>query len=218
MARLSCDAELSDYIVVLDDPVTSMDMNRRYQTIRQISQLSTKCKQLIVLSHDLFFLRDLRQELLGIKPTPIETVTLKITRVQNDDSTFADCDIESKCRSDYYRHFQMVEEFVDGGSSTNSRDVAKAIRPLIEGYLHRRFPCHIPKKMMLGKIIADYIKPATTGALAHLTPRVDELQALNEYASRFHHDTNRDADHATVTDAELKTFADRTLTLIYGGS
>src|SRR5690606_16129712 len=122
---------------ILDDPVSSMDRNRRHQTIRRIATLATSCKQLIVLSHDAYFLRDLEEQLRKQVGTPPRI--LGISRTYSGYSAFGSCDLEEVCASDYYRHHRMVDDYVRGEHTTNIRDVAKAIRPLLEGYLHRRF-------------------------------------------------------------------------------
>ena len=216
IARLEEDEQaLASKVVVLDDPVSSMDRNRRDQTIRRIALLATNCKQLVVLSHDAYFIRELRDHLLKLRQTSIMPKLLQITRVENDYSAFSDCDLDEMCESDYYRHHRMVVEYVNGTSAVDIRDVAKAIRLLLEGYLHRRFPGHIPRNQMFGKIISDYIAPATTGPLSHLRQHEAELREINDYASKFHHDTNQDADSVPVLDAELLPYARRALDMIY---
>jgi wobble nucleotide-excising tRNase len=214
LARLKADPNLAAKLVVLDDPVSSLDRNRRHQSIRLIFHLATECKQLIVLSHDPYFLRDFRDRLAELKPTPIAPGILTIKRVQNGYSAIGQCDIDDICSSDYYRHHRMVADYVDGKFTANTRDVAKAIRPLLEGYYHRRFPGKIPRRLMLGQIIALAVNPVTTGPLINLRPLAKELGEINDYASQFHHDPNL-SDTAPVVDAELLAFARRALALIY---
>ena len=45
-------------VVVLDDPVTSLDRNRRAVTARLLQQLAANSAQVWLLSHDAFFLQD----------------------------------------------------------------------------------------------------------------------------------------------------------------
>jgi wobble nucleotide-excising tRNase len=215
IARLEGDPALGSKIVVLDDPMSSMDRNRRYHTILRIASLANKCKQLLVLSHDEYFVRELRDRLHDLKPTPVTLKVLKIARVEKNYSAFCDCDLDELCESDYYRHYRMVAEYAEGTSSDNIRDVAKAIRPMLEGYLYRRFPEHIPRNLMFGKMISDHIEPATSGPLMHLQQHVIELREINEYASQFHHEPNENANSAIVVDAELLQFARRSLDMIY---
>lgn len=214
VARLDSEADLASKIVVLDDPVSSMDRNRRHQTVNLVAKLADQCKQLVVLSHDAYFLRTFKDEIN--RSTQSTTKTLQIRRVQNGYSAFANCDLDEICASSYYRHFRMLEDFVDGTTSADQRDVAKAIRPLLEGFLHRRYPGHIVRNQMLGRIINGQIKPATQGPFVHLQKSIPELEGINEYARQFQHDENPDSESVIVTDAELLHFAKRTLDFIYG--
>ena len=215
VARLRADPNLANTIVVLDDPVSSLDRNRRQESKRLIARLATECQQLILLSHDAYFVREFRDRLADLKPAPVPLTILSLKRVQNGYSAFAPCDIDDMCSSDYYRHHRVMADFVDGKPTPSSRDVAKAIRPLLEGYYHRRFPGAIPKRLMFGQIIAMAVDPATTGPLINLRPLAPELLEVNDYAGQFHHDTNQSADAVQVVDSELLTFARRALALIY---
>ena len=214
IARLDSEADLASKMVVLDDPVSSMDRNRRHQTVNLVAELAGRCQQLVVLSHDPHFLRMLNDLIGQSNQSPVKT--LQIRRVQNGYSTFANCDLDELCASAYYRHFHMLEDFVHGTTSADPRDVAKAIRPLLEGFLHRRYPGHITRNQMLGRIISDQIKPATKGPFAHLQKSIAALEAINVYARQFQHDENPESESAIVADAELLHFATKTLDFIYG--
>lgn len=214
-ARLKADANLAGKLVVLDDPVSSLDRNRRHQSIRHIANLAGDCGQLLVLSHDAYFVRELRERLRDRKLTSIAAHILTIKRVGQGYSAFAQCDIDDVCSSDYYRHHRQVADYVDGKSTANTRDVAKAIRPMLEGYYHRRFPGKIPRKKMFGEIIALAAQSPAGDPLAYLQPKLKELGEINDYAGQFHHDTNAGFDNAPVVDGELLGFAKRALNLIY---
>lgn len=215
VARLRADANLAKKLVVLDDPVSSLDRNRRHQSIRLIADLAGDCKQVLVLSHDAYFVRELRERLGDRKPTPITPHILTIKRVGQGYSAFAQCDIDDVCSSDYYRHHRLVADYVDGKSTTNTREVAKAIRPLLEGYYHRRFPGRIPRKLMFGQIIAEAANARSGDPLGYLQPLLKKLGEVNDYAGQFHHDTNPGFESVPVVDGELLGFAKRALELIY---
>jgi len=104
---------------------------------------------------------------------------------------------------------------VDGNSKVNPRDVVKAIRPLLEGYYHRRFPRRIPRKLIFGQIISLAVDAQTGDPLAYLKPLLKEMGEVNGYAGQFHHDTNSGYENVPVVDAELLCFAKQALTLIY---
>jgi wobble nucleotide-excising tRNase len=215
VARHKSDPNLTGKLVVLDDPVSSLDRNRRHQSIRLIASLASDCRQLLVLSHDAYFVRELRERLADRKPAPIVPTIISIKRVQNGYSAFATCDIDEVCSSDYYRHHQLVADYLDGKSTTNPRDVAKAIRPLLEGYYHRRFPGKIPRKLMFGQVITLAARAQPGDPLAYLQPTLKEMGEVNDYAGQFHHDTNPGYETVPVVDGELRVFAKRTLKLVY---
>jgi wobble nucleotide-excising tRNase len=212
VARLKADSNLSSSVIVLDDPVSSLDRNRRYQSIRQIAGLVTACGQLIVLSHDAYFVRELRDCLANLEPTPVELRPIRIGRVQSGYSAFATCDLDDICSSDYYRHHRLVADYVDGKPTSNTREVAKAIRPLMEGYYHRRFPGRLPKKTMFGRVIELAAAAQPPDPLAFLQPILGELSEVNEYAKQFHHDGG---DSLPISDPELLQCAKKALDLIY---
>lgn len=215
VARLNEDTRLAEKVVVLDDPVSSLDRNRRYNSIQLICDIAARCGQLLVLSHDAYFVRDLRDALASGKPAPLPFPIWTLKRAQQNYSLFQQCDIDDVCASPYYRHHRLVSDYVDGLSTVDAREVAKALRPLLEGYYHRRFPGCIPKRQMFGQIIALAVDPATTGPVKHLRPLEAELREVNGYAGRFHHDTNEHAESVQVMDAELLHYAERTLKLMY---
>jgi wobble nucleotide-excising tRNase len=59
LARLDIDDDLNNKIVVIDDPISSLDCFRQVYTIQQITRLKNDTQQIIILSHDPLFLRNL---------------------------------------------------------------------------------------------------------------------------------------------------------------
>jgi wobble nucleotide-excising tRNase len=216
IARIESDPNLSSKIIVVDDPVCSLDRNRRTQTKRILRDIGIKSKQLIVLGHDAHFLRDLRDDLQD-NNINISTRLLKINRVADNHSDFLPFNIDVECASDYYRNHASLQDFVDGQPVQDVRTVARAIRPLLEGYLHRRFPGHVQRSKLFGQIIGDARVAQLPNPLFHLKPLVTELHEINDYAGNFHHDTNGAADTAHIDESELRSYAERALTVIHRG-
>jgi wobble nucleotide-excising tRNase len=111
----------------------------------------------------------------------------------------------------------LLNEFT-AGTNADTKAVAKAIRPMLEGYLHRRFPSLVPKSLMFGQVVAFIRDADAASPLSHAQNLVAELNDINEYAGQFHHDTNAGADTAVVVAAELKTYVARSLHLVHGGA
>jgi wobble nucleotide-excising tRNase len=140
--------------------------------------------------------------------------TVRIKRGAGDYSIFGTLDIDQECASSYVRHHRMVQSFVDGAYSGEAQNVAKAIRPMLEGYLHRRFPGLIDSSLLFGQIIQRSGEdPASP--LHHLQQYAAEYNAVNSYAGDFHHDTNPSADSVQLVDSELQSYARRALALIH---
>jgi wobble nucleotide-excising tRNase len=216
IAAVQSDPELANSIVVIDDPMCSLDRNRKRHTCQVLKEIGGVAKQLIVLGHDLYFLRDLRDEL-----TPhsgqAKISLIKLVRSLNDYTNFDKLDIDRECEADYYQHHRALTEFVEGKNVSDTRAVAKSIRPMLEGYLHRRFPRRIRRGALFGNIVTEAKTANLPDPLAHLQPLTQELNEINSYAGQFHHDTNAAADSVAIVDAELKLFADRALTVVHKG-
>ena len=217
IAKIKADPNIATSIVVVDDPMCSLDRNRRQHTRDILKDIGNRCSQLVILGHDLYFLRDLHDDLIPDDGTSLPKL-IKLGRVQNGYTNFTELKIDRECESGYYRHYRLLTEFVDGVSNnTDLYSIAKAIRPMLEGYLHRRFPCRIKRSWMFGTILSEVGKAQSNDPLKHLESLVPELNSINRFAGKFHHDTNPAADTAPVTDEELRIFAERALKVVHKG-
>jgi wobble nucleotide-excising tRNase len=215
LARLFQRPDRGDLIVVVDDPVSSLDKNRRNQTKAAIGRIASEVGQLFVLTHDAYFLQGLERYLT--EKVKVQTFVKEIKRVAKEYSAVADCDLDILCASDYYHHYVSIHEFAEGVGTASTREVSKALRLLLEGHLHRRFPKHVKDGLTLGKVI-DSIRTAANGSpLEALKAKVPELIEFNDFSSRYHHDTNPAADTEAITDAELLVYAKQALKLIHTG-
>lgn len=218
IASLELDPDLSNKIVVIDDPMCSLDLNRRQQTRTVLKRIFSTCKQLIILAHDPHFLRHLRDDLLrenGVTTNELQFIKLKSIRDRFTD--FAPLNLDLECESTYFKHHRMLEEFLNG-EHTNSTEVAKSIRPMLEGYLHRRFPNLIPKGHLFGQIVGDINAASVASPLYHAKNITAELNEINSYAGQFHHDANPACDSMIVVDSELSGFVERALLIVHKSS
>lgn len=208
--------DVADKIVVVDDPVSSLDRSRRNNTQKILTQISDKCAQIIVLGHDANFIRDLRNTYEKHLKIANTISVHQLSRSHNKYSSFSAVDIDKECESPYHRNYRLVHDFVSGGQG-NVRDSAIAIRPLLEGYLHRRFPGGLlPARSTLGAVLVYIGQKSAPSPLAHIHPLLDELNEINGYASRFHHDTASDCDAEVANDIEVESYGTRALNVIYG--
>ena len=215
IASTLADNKLSSRVVVVDDPMCSLDLNRKHHTRAVLKRLHSKAEQLVVLAHDPYFLRDLR-DALSKDDTGTPIAQFQLALAADDYTGFAELDIDKECESAYFQHHRLLNEFA-AGTNADTKAVSKAIRPMLEGYLHRRFPGLVPKSLMFGRVVVLIRDADAASPLRHAQSLVAELGDINEYAGQFHHDTNPGADTAVIVAAELKTFVVRALHLVHGG-
>lgn len=219
---------IANQIIVIDDPMCSLDRDRKHHTRTVLKQIALAANQLVLLAHDPYFIRDLRDSINKAKEwQQQETTIFQLECVADGYTDFAKCDIDKECESPYYQHHRLLASFVNRERVSDQRHrervsdqrhVAKAIRPLLEGYLHRRFPGLIPRELVFGDVV-NFIKNAKlTDPVASTQHLIQELNEINEYAGSFHHDTNPGhADTVVITPTELKTYAQRALNILYKG-
>ena len=213
LAKLFADPNKADAVVVLDDVFTSLDKHRRHNTIEAVLRKLAECAQVIALGHDAHFLRELKKR--ATKKNLAESVELALQRDPQDfsylDGTF---DLEDYCSSEYYKHYVLVERYIAAEPGVDRMEVAKALRLLVEGHMHRCFP----KKFKEGQTVGDMlelVRSATApNPLVRLQPLRTELVNFNDFASAFHHDTSGGYPRNEVTDAELLPFAQGALGFI----
>lgn len=211
IASVQNDPKIDDRIVIIDDPMCSLDKNRRFATLAQLKQIHADAHQLITLAHDAYFLRDLRN---GVRKNDSNAATgqLALRATPLDYTDFAKLSLNKECESEYVQNHRTLSEYA-AGHGGDPRTVAKTIRPLLEGYLHRRFPSLLPKDGMFGATVAAIKGAESTSPLAHAQNILKELNEINDYAGQFHHDTNQ-----APVPTELKGYVERALCLIHKGA
>ncbi|MBI3372699.1 MAG: AAA family ATPase [Betaproteobacteria bacterium] len=207
------DPKLATRTVVIDDPMCSLDVNRRHHTRTVLKKLHSKAAQLIVLAHDAYFLRDLRDALRKEnKAAPI--AIFQLAAAPNNYTNFASLDIDKECESVYFQHHRLLNDYA-AGNGGDLKAVAKAIRPMLEGYFLRRFPGIVPKGLLFGEIVTLIRDAVTPNPLCHAKNLVDVLNEINSYAGKFHHDA---ADSVVIVATELKTFVEKSLSVVHKGA
>lgn len=210
------DPKLNTRIVVIDDPMCSLDLNRRKQTQLLLKKIYRQAEQLIVLAHDAYFLRDLR-DAIRKKDDQAAIGYCRLIAVQKEYTSFASLDLDKECESSYSQHHRILNEFWSCGGG-DPAVVAKAIRPMLEGYLHRRFPGLVPKDLMFGQMVTSIKDAVHPSPLCHALNLVEELNEINDYARQFHHETDGDANSASVNRSELRSYVQRALCVVHKGA
>ena len=201
LARLDSDPQISDKIIVLDDPFCSLDLNRRSQTQTAIVEIASKAKQVILMCHEPNFLRSLWED-YGSR---IDTKTVRVAPSGPDASSIVEWDIAVDTSSAYYRDYITLTNYLEHPQLADPLDVARAIRPLVEGNLRYRFPWGFGMHDDLGRMIG-IMRDGADERFASVD--LDELTAINIYSREFLH-SDPAAPQPPISHAELTSFIRR---------
>lgn len=184
LAKLTSDPHYTDKIVVFDDPLTSLDLNRRMATIEQLVKLYGDCKQVIVLSHNIHFLIDLYERK---RISSRESKTLRIVN-RNGKSGIEEYVIKSEWVDRFKKAIVAMKEFVDNPDPAKQEDAVNSIRMSLETFLKMKFCWYIPDyNMTFGNLITLLKNSACSFVNPNKDDVIDRLQNLDEMSWRTHH-------------------------------
>lgn len=201
---------ITDKIIIFDDPISSFDYARKSSTINQLAKLAKECNQLIILTHDINFAKDLCKR-FGYN----KVKSLKIIR-KGMDSVIAMHDIEKETLSGVFKDIEVLNNYIMSGSNTDleKREVIRCIRPIVEGILRIKFFRDIKFNEWLGDVIRKVNKSQEGDRLYRLRSIVDEISEINDYSKGFHHSDPTSVWGEVINDEELRIYVNRTLKLI----
>ena len=207
-ASIELDTNLEKKIIVLDDPMTSLDEHRTQSTIEKLLILRSKVRQIIILSHRKSFLCALWEE----ADTKIRSA-IHIQRASIG-SKFSDWDVRNDSFTDHDKRYKLVSDYIQDSNPDTERNVAEALRPILESFIRVAYPLSFHPGDTLGPFI-NKCKQQQGSENEILSPLdITELEALLNYANSFHHDTNAAYKTTVINDTELVNFAKRTFSFI----
>lgn len=203
-ASLDQDPQLANKVVVIDDPVSSLDEHRSLTTVQELRRLSQRTSQVIVLSHSKPFL-------CRIWEGTDRTVRAAINVVRDGNgSTIQSWDVDQDSITEQDRRHTLLRGYLTGNPA-NSREVARSIRPLLEAFLRVAYPDTFPPGTLLGPFLGICDQRVGTPDEILRAADIQELRDLTEYSNRFHHDTNPAWETEAINDGELRGFVARAL-------
>ena len=106
-ASLDQDRDIANKVVVIDDPISSLDEHRALTTVQEIRRLSQRVKQLLVLSHNKPFLCNLWEG-----ADKAERVALEVVR-SSVGSTIRQWDVTKDCITEHDRRHELLRHYRD---------------------------------------------------------------------------------------------------------
>ena len=196
--------ELENTIVVIDDPMSSLDDHRSVTTAQEVGKLVTRAGQVIVMSHNKRFLCSIWDEVKSE-----ERVAIEIAQNGNA-STIRPWDVTQEAFTRHDQRFTLLKDYADKGNKP-SIEVAQAIRFHLEGFLRVACPSALPPGKLLGQFINDCRQLVGQKDEVLDGDMIQELQEILNYANRFHHDTNPAWYSEEINVTQLKGFVRRAL-------
>ena len=199
LARLELRDDIEQRSIVFDDPISSLDNNRRGATLNMLTRLAKTCKQFVLLSHDMKFIKDFKSKI-------VETQVLKIVKTK-DSSQIIPFDIERATLTGIFKDIMVLKEFADKGELSNHkpRDVVRCIRPVLEGFIRLKYYLHIDEGEWLGDFIKK-IKDSKEGdAFYKQQKNLVDIEDLNDYSKTYHH-ANPNCLEEPIVSSELQGY------------
>ena len=206
LANLESDPHREESIVVFDDPFSSQDAFRRRQTIHEIGRVAGECRQVIVLSHDATFLKQLWEK----APTD-DRVALAMLDHRTQGTRITETDLEKACQGRTATDIDHLQGYLTTGAG-ELVDVVRKMRVVLEAYCRATYPYDFSAGDWLGDIVK---KIRNTGSDHPAYPVYDELDQVNDYSKEYHHGEDvMDATPDQIDPTELTGFVRRTLRLV----
>lgn len=204
-ASLDQDAQLAQKIVVIDDPMTSLDDHRALTTVQEMRRLIPRVSQVVVLSHSKAFLCALWEG--------ADILTRSAVKIVRDGagSTLAPWDVRQDSITEHDKRHAKVAAYIQASNASEERAVAAALRPILEAFMRVAYPGAFPPGTLLGSFINVCEQRVGTAREILNAGDIVELRDLLDYTNKFHHDTNAAWETELINDQQLVYFCQRTL-------
>lgn len=206
LAHLERDPATVGKLVVFDDPFNSQDAFRRRQTVHEIMKVAGKCAQVIVLSHDATFLKQVWDKSPGA-----DRVALMIVDHRAQGSKITPIDLEDACRGRTAEDIDHLQTYLTTGAGVLI-DIIRKMRVVLETHCRTTYP----GSFLAGDWLGDMVRKIREGGDVHPAQALyDELDQINGYTSQYHHGENMaDATPDQIDPIELTGFTRRTLRIV----
>ncbi len=214
LAKLTTEPDLTNKIIVFDDPLTSLDLNRRNATIHQLVLLYQYSKQMIVLSHNLHFLIELNSRSL-IKAC--DKKSLQIIN-SNGKSSIREYQIKKEWIDSYQKALDLMENFLSNPLADNQENAINSIRISLETFIKLKYCRYIPDPdQTFGKIVSNLQYSPCVFINSNKAEVIDKLNQLVAISWRGHHGSIEERDtysEVNLTMAEAQQYINMTLELL----
>jgi wobble nucleotide-excising tRNase len=220
LSKLDIDPNKQNKVLIFDDPLSSLDTNRRTYTIGIIKSLFQQLKQVVVLSHNEYFLHEVSKDIAVSDKCALRIAENFATR----SSKIEVCDLEELVKIDYFRNMERLEAFRSNPDISLKDTVLGWLRNVLEAHLRFKFYKEIRSmtgQQTFGRLISHLNNSLVTFRdNTNRTNIISKLNLINGVSWKSHHgDPNPDytalgMNPNTITITELDNLIQDTLNLI----
>ncbi|MDO9566534.1 MAG: AAA family ATPase [Candidatus Desulfaltia sp.] len=201
-AKLSTaeDSEMTNKIIVLDDPVTSFDDNRIIKNNDIIWNFKDKANQIILLTHYPSFIKDFYK-----RCNPNDRSNFMEIKQNNKTSSLEKMDMEFFCCNEMEQQFYSISDFINKRSSA---DIRQKLRPYFENHLKILFLKSMIENNLLNQTLEVKINKLREIGLISGT--------IEKRLHKYRQETNPEAHIFTSNNQEdIRSFAEELLNFLY---
>ncbi len=221
LSKLEIDPMLSNKILVFDDPLSSLDANRRHTTVNLILEIHENLNQVIVLSHNERFLWELYNN--------CDKSSRKALRISqdhyNDNSIIEPLDIEYLNDNQYFIHITEMEDWLKNPDVRKKEQILGLIRNVLESHIKFKFYRQLkhinPNRQTFGTCIDELENSGVPFRENNDRKNIIRLlRVLNGISCKPHHGEaipdyeKLGVNPSKITDTELALFVKKTFKLI----
>ena len=199
--------DISNQILIFDDPITSLDFFRKTQTKNKILKLQEHGAQVIVLTHSNEFAKLFDKIKEG-------STTKRFIKIQkNNIYSGLSCTLYNKLSdmiiSKHDRYRNLISRYIVDPSSVDRSEVMTSIRPYVETEIKQ---CMVDiRETSLGKMIERLRNENISEEF------IENLEHINEVSTPVHHGSakKRANDYEHITDDELNNLCKNAININY---
>ena len=205
LTGLEREPDLAERVVVFDDPFNSQDVFRRRQTVYEIKAVAERGAQVIVLSHDPAFLKQ-----IWAKCDHASRQAVQILYHPSTGSKIMPFDLDDACQGRAAAELDELLAFRANGAGS-LREIIKKLRVVLETHFRSAYTGCFEPADNLGRIIE---KTRGGGPDHPAAGCLTEMTRINDYTNDYHHgeDARGEAEPPLDRD-ELHGFVEQTLAI-----
>jgi wobble nucleotide-excising tRNase len=188
LSKLDIDTGKADKILVFDDPLSSFDSNRRMYTVQLIKELFSQIKQVIVLSHNEYFLYELSKCFSASEKKTLRITPDFIAKASTIESLLLDSMVEN----DYFKHIKELENFLRHPDIDKKETVLGWLRNVLESHIRFKFYRQLsaipPNNQTFGTLITTLVGQGVVFRdNTNPTEIISKLNLINSISCKPHH-------------------------------